>query len=380
MLLQGQSNKGFLIEVLRKYYGQRPLVEPPLLPKREIAVQPIGSNTYIRHLSFPSMIKLYEYILENPPLHLYYSVAVYEDPSVEDMESKGLLKADLMFDIDVDHFEACRDTVNVCLKCGYVYSGGRECPKCSSKEVSSIPQLSNECFRLGWAGVLTLVDILEKEFGAREITVSFSGSRGFHVRVEDEHLTVLDRDSRRAIVEYLNLSNLVLEKIVPRIGRGRDAKALFFKDREYGFRSRLRELAEQLLSVEDYGDYILVKYSDLEGLLDTMRIEIDTVVTIDTSRLSRFIHSINGKSGLAVCRLDPDKDYSFSFRDYRVVDGEVVVKPRYDIPEAWFLDKKMSLRAGEKKRVEAYIGLYLVLKGLVDIIDYSGVEVRKPCL
>ncbi len=380
MLLLEQSNKRFLVDTLRSYYSLRILKEPPLLPKREIAVQPIGSKTYIRHLSFPSMIKLYEYIIENPPLHLYYSVAVYEDPSATDMDSKGLIKADLMFDIDVDHYEGCSEAVYVCLKCGYSTRDHiKECPKCGSKELASIPQISVECLRRGWADVLTLIDIMENEFGARKVTVTFSGSRGFHVRVEDEHLATLDRDSRRAIVEYINLSNIVLEKIMPRIGRGREAKALFFKDREYGLRNRLKVLAEQLLEPEDRGDYIVVDYDELVSLIDAVRVDLDTVVTIDTSRLSRFIHSVNGKSGLAICQLDPDKDFDYSFRDFRIVDGEAVVKPRYDLPKTWFLDKELFLRSGGRLRVDGYIALYLVLKGLVDIVDYSGLEVVEPC-
>jgi len=377
MLLQGRSKK-FLRETITRYYSLRVLREPSFLPKREIALQPIGLDTYVRHLQFPSMIRLYEYLRENPPLHLYYSVALYENPANRDMGSKGLIKADLMFDIDADHYSGCSDIVSICLSCGNVYKEDvKECPNCRSKNISKIPQLPIECLKRAWGDVLILVDILENEFGAKKISVSFSGNRGFHVRVEDDHLTVLDRDSRREIVDYITLSNIVLERIVPRVGRKRD-KALFFKDHEYGLRARLRDYALQYLDTVDHGDYIEVNYNDLVKIIDLMRINIDTVVTMDTSRLSRFIYSINGKSGLAVYELDPDSDFNYTFSDFRVLNGQVVIRSRYSIPKIRVLDKEVSLRSGERVKVDAYIGFYLVIKGLVEVVDTLDLEVRKP--
>ncbi len=383
MSLQEQSslNKKFLKNTINNYYKQKILREPPLLPMREIAIQPIDSKTYVRHLSFPSMIKLYEYIAKKTPLHLYYSVAVYDNPSAEDMEAKGLVKADIMFDIDVDHYSGCSEVVTLCSRCGYVDKKDlKKCPRCGSKDLVKIPQVTVDCLKRGWIDALKLVDILENEFGANKITVSFSGSRGFHVRVEDEHLTRLDRDERRAIVEYINMSNLDLSRIVPKIKiRGRGVKAAFLKDREYGVRTRLKMMATQLLDTEDYGDYILVDYRELSSLIDAVRVEVDTVVTIDTSRLSRFIYSINGKSGLAVCELDPDREFNYTFKDFRIVDGVVKVKPLYDTPKLLILDQEIKLRKNELMKVDAYIGFYLALKNLAIVVDSSDLEVIKPC-
>lgn len=377
MLPQGRSKK-FLKEIISRYYGLRILKEPHFLPKREIAIQPLDSKTYIRHLQFPSMIKLYEYISSNPPLHLYYSVALYENPSSRDMESKGLIRADLMFDIDADHYSGCGDVVSICLSCGEVFNKDvKECLKCRSKEISKIPQLSMECLKRAWGDALVLIDILENELGATKITVSFSGNRGFHVRVEDEHLTVLDRDSRREIIDYITLSNIVLDRLVPRIGRRKD-KAIFFKDHEYGIRARLRDYALQYLEVVDHGYYIEVNYDDLLKLIDLMRIDLDTVVTMDTSRLSRFIYSINGKSGLAVYELDPDSEFEYKFSDFRILDGVVTVKPYFTIPRIHILDREYRLRSGESIKVEAYIGFYLAIKGLVEIMGTESLEVRRP--
>lgn len=377
MLRQGQSKK-FLKEVIIKYYGLRILKEPHFLPKREIAIQPIDSKTYVRHLQFPSMIKLYEYINDNPPLHLYYSVALYENPSSRDMESKGLIRADLMFDIDADHYSGCRDLVSICLSCGEVFKDDiKECPKCRSKEISKIPQLSEQCLRRAWGDALILIDILENELGAEKITVSFSGNRGFHIRVEDEHLTILDRDSRREIVDYITLSNIMIDRLVPRIGRKKD-KAIFFKEHEHGIRARLRDYALQYLDVIDHGHYIEVSYSDLLKLVDLMRIDIDTVVTMDTSRLSRFIYSINGKSGLAVYELDPNRDFDYTFGDFRILDGTVTIKPYFTIPQIRILDKEHRLHSGEPIRVDAYIGFYLAIKGLVEVVNTENLEVRRP--
>ncbi len=376
-----EPNKKHIAGLIRSYYQNRPLVEPPFLPKREIAIQPIGSRSYVRHLSFPSMVKLYEYIDNNPPLHLYYSIAVYENPMERDMETKGLIRADLMFDIDADHYKGCSEVVSVCLSCGYVAKESlKECPKCGSKDIVKIPQLPADCIKRAWADVLMLVDILENEFSAGKITVTFSGNRGFHVRVEDDHIASLDRDSRREIADYIALKNIKLERIVPRarIGRKKGSSALFYKDREYGIRARLRDYVVQYMEYVDRGELIEVNYSDLEAAVEALKINIDSVVTMDTSRLSRFIHSINGKAGLVVHKLDPDKDYEHSFDLYRGFIGRMVVQPLFDISEINVLDRRIKLRSGERIRVDAYIGFYLALKGIVRIIDISDVEAWKP--
>ncbi|MGB9828386.1 MAG: DNA primase, partial [Thermosphaera sp.] len=91
MSLRDQSSI-VLRNIIRSYYKKRPLQPPPEIHKREIALESLEDRAYLRHLSFPYMDRLYEYILsKKTPLHLYYSSALYENPSAQPMEAKGWL-------------------------------------------------------------------------------------------------------------------------------------------------------------------------------------------------------------------------------------------------------------------------------------------------
>ncbi|MCS7127862.1 MAG: DNA primase small subunit domain-containing protein [Desulfurococcaceae archaeon] len=377
MSLQERSNK-FLKQIIRNYYAKRPLKEPPLLSMREVAVQPFGSKSYVRHLHFTSMSKLYDYVIENPPLHLYYSSATYDDPGNPDMESKGFREADVLFDIDADHYPECSHSVLICSKCGYIWiNGGAKCPQCSSTNLVSLPQLSNECLKKAWMDARAIVRILEEDFGASKISTMFSGNRGFHIRVEDKHLSLLDKDSRRMLVDYIQLGSLDPGRVFPKVKLERRGGyvALFHRRHEYGLRARVRDYLKSVESPLVIGDYEAYNYDRVIDAIDALKISIDPAVTMDISRLSRFSNSINGKSGLLSKPLDVSDEFNYNFHDFRAMNGEVLVKPAYDLAGITILDRKVNLRKGFVEKVEAYIGFYLALKGLVYLVRASGVEV-----
>jgi len=74
---------------------------------REFTLQPFDSETYVRHLSFRSPEELRRYVVQKPPLHLYYSSAVYLQPSAPSMEEKGWRGSDPLFNIDADQIPGC---------------------------------------------------------------------------------------------------------------------------------------------------------------------------------------------------------------------------------------------------------------------------------
>lgn len=375
-MLLPEQNKKFLTRLIKIYYSKRPLVEPRLLPKREIAIQPIGAKSYVRHLAFPSIIRLYEYIMSKPPLHLYYSSAVYENPSAESMEAKTWICSDLIFDIDADHYSGCDKVLTVCPRCGYyAIEHLSKCPKCGFEDISKIHLLDETCFERAWGDVLKIVDAMEREFGASDIEVAFSGHRGFHVRVQDEHLIYLDRDERRAIIDYLTMKDLILERVVPPIGR-RSNKALFIKFREYGLRARLLELARNLIEVRDLGDFIEVNYDDLRNLIELTKVEVDPVVTMDISRLSRFINSINGKGGLKVAKMEPTEKFTKDFTIFEPFHGKVCVRALVDLPQIKVYGKNIRLSKGMKINVDPNIAFYLAVRGLVEVIAIKDLGVN----
>ena len=166
-------------------------------------------------------------------------------------------------------------------------------------------------------------------------------------------------------------------KVFPPIGK-KKSTTLIFKDKEYGIRERARELVRTMLNLIDRGMALEIDYEDLIQIVSTTKIELDSVVTMDISRLSRFINSINGKAGLAVCKVSPDPSYEPEFDHYRVFYGKAIVVPQVDLPEITILGKKVRIRRGEKIYLDATLSFYLGIRDIVKIIDISMVEVKKP--
>lgn len=372
-----EINKRFLRTLIRRYYRERPLEEPPELHKREIALESLEDNAYIRHLSFPYMDDLYEFILnKKTPLHLYYSSAIYENPAAEDMGSKGWLGSELIFDIDADKFPGCSNELYICAKTGDILaSKDARCPDGSEPiKYSSLPW---KCLEIAWGEALKLIDILRDELGFRYIEAYFSGNRGFHVRVIDEEVLRLGRDERRLLADYISCGGLDPEKAFPRY---RDK--LLFIEEEYGIRKRALEFLKSrgaLVRAKIGGLLFQTAPLDmLEEVLNSVCIKIDKAVTMDISRLSRFHGSLNMKAGLRVTRIDVEKGLEgMGYELLTPFRGKLLIKSLVTAFNLPLFDEVISLSRGEEISIEAYKGIYLVVKGLAVIRRYEEVEVVK---
>ncbi len=368
------KNTEFLQRLIRRYYRGRPLAEPYYLPSREVAIYSLEDQAYIRHLSFSSMNLLYQYITKRKtPLHLHYSSAYYEDPAAERMEDKQWIGSDLIFDIDSDHFEGCSGVVSICIKENKHYSG--KVKKCGNGEKPVVyPLMGFKCIERGWEEARRLVEILRDDMGFKEITVSFSGNRGFHVHVYDEDAKKLTGEERREIVDYTALKNIDYTRVIPPIGRRQ--KTVFFTNYEKGWRRRLLEELVERGVAENVGGLYKASFDDAAEALEELGINLDPVVTMDVSRLSRFDYSIHGKSGLVVYPLDYSREELpvKGFTGFSPFQGKVRVKPLIDFPAFPVLDSKISLRRGMRLRLDAPYALYLVLKGIVVVEDPGEAE------
>ncbi|HIH97013.1 MAG TPA: DNA primase catalytic subunit PriS, partial [Thermoplasmata archaeon] len=65
----------------------------------------------LRHKSFKHGDELKQFLQNSVPSNAYCSCAYYEDPEA-DMNKKGWLGADLVFDIDADHIPTPCDKVH----------------------------------------------------------------------------------------------------------------------------------------------------------------------------------------------------------------------------------------------------------------------------
>ncbi|WP_434731744.1 DNA primase small subunit domain-containing protein [Thermogladius sp. KZ2Tp1] len=372
--------------MLRQYYSRRPLVEPPNLHSREIALVDLESETYVRHLSFPSMAQLYHFILDQKtPLHLYYSSAVYEDPSAENMSMKGWKGSELIFDIDVDHLPGCELKLKVCVEDNSVL--GEHAEKCpSGSEPVEVSVIEPECFRKGLSEASKLREILEDDFGFRDVKVYFSGHRGFHVRVSDDLALDLTREARASIADYVSCENMDVSRLFPSDTSSR-AGFVYFGESEVGFRKRVLKLAlemglaEKVVAAEGFrspprhserGVLYRLPGEYLSNLLSDLCVKVDKVVTMDITRLSRFEGGINGKAGLKVAEFKEAEP--FSFTDLFAWSGRVVVSPLIDFAGFRVFDQKLNLKRGVRLEMEAPYAIYLILKKLANYVGDRGVE------
>ncbi len=369
------SNDYFLKMIIKTYYSRKPIEEPIYFHKREIALESLEDRVYIRHLCFPSISKLYEYILSNKtPLHLYYSSAYYEDPCADQVELKGWIGSDLMFDIDSDKYPECSEVISICLSTNTFNAG--KIDKCSGdEEPIYYSVLKNKCIDRAFQDVVKLYDILRIEFGLKDIEIYFTGNRGFHVKVNDSKILDLDRDARREIVSYIKLENVDLHRLFF-VKKTRQKYVLLFR-REHGIRRRILDIVlKSGIKYEVKGDYIKIPRDQLEVVLEEARVNIDPVVTIDTSRLSRFKYSLNCKTGLVVKPIDINKYNGFNLDDFNPWVGGIIVKPLVDVKIPVF-DQSIVLKRGEAIYIDSFLAINLALKNLVRIIDLKDFGVRN---
>jgi DNA primase small subunit len=315
-----------IVEVLfRNFYRNRARLEVDAIERRELAFQ-LFSGAVIRHKAFRGIEELGKYVVERTPRHVYFSSAYYERPDESDMERKGWLGADLVFDIDGDHLEteACRGGELVTLEC--LDDARRE--------------------------ALKLVDILEEELGVSPSRIAFSGHRGFHIYVSEREVLSLGQRERRELVNYLRAVGLDLSKFVVGPGRGS------------------RKRGAPLYELEDAGNLKRLR----RGLEDprALRVEIDEKVTQDVHRLMRVPGSLNGKTGLVALPLsrgDLERGVE-SVVERAIAFRKGYLKLRLEKPlRAAVLFERVEAGRGDVRVLPAHVSVYLELQEYGKICD-----------
>jgi len=337
---------GGLASLYEAYYSLRPPVEAPSeLPRREFAFQYLGSDTFTRHLSFSTYEELVEHMAERPPLHAYYSIAVYELPEARSMEEKGFLRAPLFFDIDVDHLPGCEG-----------------------------PLPTDECLMEGLRHARRLEAVARRDLGASETLVYYTGNRGFHVIVEcGDDCEEIGREERREIAWYVAAEGLKLEAIIPEPPKGYQPASPTTEDP--GWRGWIARALT--LDAPGLEDALGPEWrSRVLEAVNEYRVPIDMQVTPDTSRLSRIRGTLNGKASLLVARVGE------GWRpDYRLLSpftGEVTVRCPEGVPEERVLGYPLGLAPGEEASLPAQVGVLLYTKGLCELTGGEVVVRASP--
>ena len=405
----------FVQNVFREYYIKDfSLSESfPSIERREFGFA-LFEGWMLRHKSFKNKEELEFFLRNSVPSDAYSSCAYYEDPETE-MERKGWLGADLIFDIDADHIPTPCDKVHdnwVCGVCGLTGKGftPSKCPACGNEkfEVSTWP--CEVCLNSAKAETVKLLDMLTQDFGFSEknIRVFFSGHRGYHVHVESEAIRTLDAIARKEIVDYV--SGLGLDIFLHGFNKKSLGETPFSQSphlNAFGWRRHLvsgirnfilnakeenlrevgleKKITETILQNKD----VILKswlnrgtWGAVRGIgFETWRkiaehsaklqsAKIDTVVTTDIHRLIRLVGTLHGKTGFkkvefpasAIDNFDPFKS-AIAFKT-----GTVTISVS-DAPEFRVGDKMFGPYKKQKVELPTAAAMMLVCKGRAEVIE-----------
>ena len=370
------------------HYRRTDITPPPAANEREWGFVPWTEGpgeTMVRHRSLLDLGEIEAFLARKKPRHVYFSTGRYDDPSASTMGEKGWRSSDLVFDLDADHLPAVvlgEDTY------------GEMLAKCKE-------------------ALVRLLDFLEGDFAFEDLTVVFSGGRGYHVHVRDERIRHLERGARREIVDYVRGIGLEFDELVSEesvagtAGRSTPAeKRTLVTEGGWSARvhrhlmRRLDELLamdeadalERLQAYDGIGEGKATaalnaarsNYGQLErGNIDvhpavfqvTQRLlqevvamdnaPIDEPVTTDTNRLIRLPGSLHGGSGLEVKRLARDEIADFdplvdtipeTFRGHEIT-VEVTDPGLVEVGGDSF-----TVEAGDQSVTE-HVGVFLMARG-----------------
>jgi DNA primase small subunit len=318
---------------------------PRSFSQREYAFLLFKERAMVRHKAFNSPASLRSFIRERIPSDVYHSCAYYENPDAE-MDKKGWIGADLVFDIDADHIPTSCGKIHDEWKCSNsdcLVSGGlsgrgitpEECPACGGVKFETKTWACEQCIDTTRTETRKLLDFLTNDFGFSEdeIHTYFSGHRGYHIHVENEAVKSLDTMARKEIVDYVCGIGLTLFDKKKK-SKTKVTDSQLFRLSNYGWDGRLKRGMRKFIEGADKGDFRRIGVrTNVDAILkdktavlkrcfeenywrsvndvgaetwlrvaETIKnqelAQIDTVVTSDIHRLIRANGTLHGKTGL----------------------------------------------------------------------------------
>jgi len=337
------SSSKFIQEKFAEHYRQSSFIiySPSFIGRREFGFA-LFEGQMIRHKSFENGEELGTFLRNHVPSDAYFSCAYYENPEAE-MDKKGWLGADLIFDIDADHIPTLCNKFHdewICNGCGFAGKGitPDRCPVCGGQGFDVKTWPCEACLGSAMAETVKLLDMLLRDFGfsEKDVHVFFSGHRGYHVHVESEAVKSLDAFARKEVVDYVSglgfdtLFHGLREKgrrLIYVSGslslndsgwRGRVARGMYnfilnARHEDYESIGLKKNVIEALIKNsdmilkgwEDVGPWSAVKGVGFETwrriaefCAKSESAKVDTVVTTDIHRLIRLAGTLHGKTGL----------------------------------------------------------------------------------
>lgn len=355
-----ESTLSFLRRVYRDhYFKHHDLVQiPSQIQAREFGYIPFAGGM-IRHLSFKNPGELVAELVKQAPSSVYCSNAIYENPTLQ-MDEKGWLGAELIFDIDADSIPTpCKARHNwwFCNSCN---SGGMgtkpaKCPKCRSPALNQVQWSCGECLSATKEHVKRLTNFLTEDFGVgeHEIRLFFSGNRGYHVHVQDKRFDKADPQMRIELANYIRGNNLDLDiRMSPR-SKGTDDNGIL------GWRRRSKFFLVSKAS--NFSKRQTQKLTD--EIVAANAAFIDEAVTTDIHRVFRMPGTLHGNSGLLKIQVNKIDDFDPQ-RDPVILSAEKV-KVHIDFAPNFSLNGiNFGPYNSSTVQIPIYAAVFLVARGL----------------
>lgn len=353
---------------------------PPEKENREWGFIPFYGGM-VRHKPFTEVLSGdYNRFSENTPRHVYFSAAKYEDPSASTMEAKTWKGSDLVFDLDADHLPAV------------------------TLGEDSYAEMLSKCKD----SLISLVRMLRDDFGFDDMSVVFSGGRGYHVHIRADEVQDLESEERIEIVNYIQAGDVIdfdsIESNPLSINLGEESKSFSLtggyhteSHREYSqFIDRLLEMpeegaintleqyegigskrAEEIVSNLDRYKYLSklgvigsdsgaqsVAEQIFQRVLEDYSIHIDQPVTTDTTRLIRLPGSLHGGTGFEVKMIDSGDIDIEKIRNFNpFVDA---------VPDA-FSDSEIEINVEEPFEVTLKDNHFSLDEGIHSVPEYVAI-------
>ena len=308
------KNEAFIKKLFSEFYSRRK-VHLDRVESREFGVGNFEQKVAYRHMAFKDEKALGAYLSREAPPYISCSSAYYRFPDARPMEKKEIIGGELVFDLDATDMD---------LQCQKEHGKGWVCSEC-------ISSVKNEAIKL-------VEDFLIPDFGfgEKDISINFSGNRGYHVRIADEIVSSLNSRQRIEISDYISGDGLSVEGFFvhargrpllgPRKGDygwggklarrftaslelGVDALVSMGIDRKTAATLyRKKGLVEMGINTGNWDMvYIKNKVEFWNGILAAQAVRqsdrIDKNVTNDPSHLIRLPDTLHGETGLVARRI-----------------------------------------------------------------------------
>lgn len=404
----------YLRDLFRSHYQHSPVESTIALEKREVGIGDFGKKISARHLAFSNNTELNRFLVEKTPFYISYSTAYYKYPERRPMENKILDGSDIVYEFDADDFNLpCKEEHDIwfCQACEASGKGHKDsCPECQGK-VEVIEWVCEKCLGHAKSETLRLMDFIEKEFrlDPKTFVISFSGSKGYHLRVTDSKIIPLSKSSRLQMMNYIQGKDINLEKLgfefknkqwfcpSPDIKDGWAGKLMsFLKEyipemttetlkKDFGFsKPKINKLLEhkEVILNKMYNNILWHNFTsdskqdakfweDLLAIaISRLGFRIDPMSSSDIYKIMRMPDTIHGGTGLLSTRIkDRDALERFDafldpvlFRPDKERSGETT-RP---IPKFRLLDTEFGpYNPRERIDLPEYASVYLLLKGVL---------------